>query len=299
MAKREYAFYPGCSSQKGASSSNLMISVQTMCEELDIQLNEIPDWNCCAASIGYAGGGELPRLTLSARNIALSEKYHAGQDLVATCAACWLSTREAAERLEEDKGLMAEANQALAEAELKLKNDTPIKHMVEVLIEDIGYEEMGAKVKKPLEGIKIASYVGCQTNRPFGIAGESFENPVYLDKMIGTLGGESIPGYEKKVQCCGGALAFSEPEKSQEMVKGIIEAAYDHGADLIATPCPVCQMNVEVYQDQINTTYFTKFAMPVVYYSTLMAVAYGRNAKDAALDGQIIPAKKLDELAAR
>jgi len=276
-----------------------MTSVQTMCEELDIQLNEIPDWNCCAASIGYAGGGELPRLTLSARNIALAEKHHAGQDLVATCAACWLSTREAAERLEEDAKLMTEANEALAESDLKLKNETPIKHMVEVLIEDIGYEEMGAKVKKPLEDIRIAGYVGCQTNRPFGIVGESFENPVYLDKMIDTLGGESIPGYEKKVQCCGGALAFSEPEKSQEMVKGIIEAAYDHGADMIATPCPVCQMNVEVYQDQINATYSTKFAMPVVYYSTLMAVAYGRNAKDAALNGQIIPAKKLDELVAK
>lgn len=299
MAKREYSFYPGCSSQKGASSSNLMTSVQTMCEELDIQLNEIPDWNCCAASIGYAGGGELPRLTLSARNIALAEKHHAGQDLVATCAACWLSTREAAERLEEDAKLMTEANEALAESDLKLKNETPIKHMVEVLIEDIGYEEMGAKVKKPLEDIRIAGYVGCQTNRPFGIVGESFENPVYLDKMIDTLGGESIPGYEKKVQCCGGALAFSEPEKSQEMLKGIIEAAYDHGADMIATPCPVCQMNVEVYQDQINATYSSKFAMPVVYYSTLMAVAYGRNAKDAALNGQIIPAKKLDELAAK
>ncbi len=299
MAKREYSFYPGCSSQKGASSSNLMTSVQTMCEELDIQLNEIPDWNCCAASIGYAGGGELPRLTLSARNIALAEKHHAGQDLVATCAACWLSTREAAERLEEDAKLMTEANQALDEADLKLENKTPIKHMVEVLIEDIGYEEMGGKVKKPLEGIKIAGYVGCQTNRPFGIVGESFENPVYLDKLVDTLGAESIPAYEKKVQCCGGALAFSEPEKSQEMVKGIIEAAYDHGADMIATPCPVCQMNVEVYQDQINATYATKFAMPVVYYSTLMAVAYGRNARDAALDGQIIPAKKLDELAAK
>ncbi|MCG6861402.1 MAG: heterodisulfide reductase, partial [Chromatiaceae bacterium] len=174
---------------------------------------------------------------------------------------------------------------------------TPIKHMAEVLIEDIGYEEIGAKVKKPLEGIKIAGYVGCQTNRPFGIAGESYENPKYLDKLVDTLGGESIPGYEKKVQCCGGALAFSEPAKSQEMVKGIIEAAYDHGADMIVTPCPVCQMNVEVYQDEINETYNTKFAMPVVYYSTLMAVAYGRSAKDAALDGQIIPAKKLDDLA--
>lgn len=297
MAKYEYSFYPGCSSQKGASSSNYMVSVKTMCEELDIQLTDIPDWNCCSASIGYAGGGELPRLALSARNIALSEEHNPGQDIVATCAACWLATREAAERLEHDQGLMAEANQALSEAGLKLKNETPIKHMAEVLIEDIGYEAIGEKVKKPLEGIKIAGYVGCQTNRPFGIAGESYENPKYLDKLVETLGADSIPTYEKKVQCCGGALAFSEAEKAQEMIKGIIEVAYDHGADMIVTPCPVCQMNVEVYQDQINETYGTKFKIPVVYYSTLMAVAYGRSAKDAALDGQVIPAKQLEELA--
>ena len=297
MAKREYSFYPGCSSQKGASASNYMTSVNAMCEELDIQLNEIPDWNCCAASIGYSGGGELPRLALSARNIALSEEHNAGQDIVATCAACWLSTREAAERLEEDDNLMAEANQALAEAGLKLKNETPIKHMAEVLVEDVGYDEIASKVKKPLEGIKIAGYVGCQTNRPFGIAGESYENPKYLDKLVDTLGGDSIPTYEKKVQCCGGALIFSEPEKSQEMIKGIIESAYDHGADMIVTPCPVCQMNVEVYQDQINETYGTKFKMPVVYYSTLMSVAFGRSGKDSALDGQVIPAKKLEDIA--
>jgi len=297
MAKREYSFYPGCSSQKGASSSNYMVSVQTMCEELDIQLNEIPDWNCCSASIGYAGGGELPRLALSARNIALSEEHNPGQEIVATCAACWLATRETQERLQHDEGLMAETNTALAEAGLTLKADAPIKHMAEVLIQDIGYDEIGAKVKKPLEGIKIAGYVGCQTNRPFGIAGESYENPKYLDKLVDTLGADSIPDYEKKVQCCGGALAFSEPEKSQEMIKGIIESAYDHGADMIVTPCPVCQMNVEVYQDQINETHGTKFKMPVVYYSTLMSVAYGRSAQDAALNGQVIPAKKLEEIA--
>lgn len=123
--------------------------------------------------------------------------------------------------------------------------------MAEILIEDIGYAVIGAKIKKPLEGIKIAGSVGCQTNRLFDISGESFENPKYLHKLVKTLGGESIPGYEKRVQCCGGALVFSEPENSQEMVKGIIEAAYDHGA------------------------------------------------KDAALNGQIIPAKQLDELMAK
>ncbi|MCU7958801.1 MAG: CoB--CoM heterodisulfide reductase iron-sulfur subunit B family protein [gamma proteobacterium symbiont of Bathyaustriella thionipta] len=297
MAKKEYSFYPGCSSQKGASSSNYLNSVNTMCEELDITLNHIPDWNCCSASIGYAGGGELPRLALSARNIALSEEHNPGQEIVATCAACWLATRESSERLNEDNSLMAEANEALAEAGLKLKNETPIKHMVEVLIEDLGYEEIGSKVKKPLEGIKIAGYVGCQTNRPFGIAGESFENPKYLDKLVETMGADPVENYDKKVQCCGGALAFSEPDKSQNMIKGIIEAAYDGGADMIVTPCPVCQMNVEVYQDQINATHGTKFKMPVVYYSTLMSVAYGRSAKDSALDGQVIPAKQLQEIA--
>lgn len=298
MAKA-YSFYPGCSSQKGSSSSNYMVSVDTMCQELDVQLNHIPDWNCCAASIGYAGGGELPRLMLSARNIALSEQAHPDQDIVATCAACWLATRESQERLAHDSELMSEAETALAQANLKLKNDKKIRHMVEVLIEDVGYEEIAAHVKKPLEGIKIAGYVGCQTNRPFGIAGESFENPMYLDKLTETLGAEPAKNFDKKVSCCGGALAFSEPEKSQALIKDILSAAYDSRADMVVTPCPVCQMNVEVYQDQINEKHGTKFKMPVVYYSTLMSVAFGKSAKEAALDGQIIKASKLEELAAK
>ncbi len=301
MAKKEYSFYPGCSSQKGASASNLQVSVDAMCDALDIQLNEIPDWNCCSASIGYGEGGELPRIALSARNLALSEQHNPGQDLVATCAACWLATREASERLSGSDQLMAETNQALAAAGLNLEPAKPqrVRHMVEVLIEDFGFEALGEKVQKPLEGIKIASYIGCQTNRPFGIDGESFENPVYLDKLVDTLGGDAIPDYEKKVQCCGGALMFSEPEKSQELVKGILEAAHDNGADMIVTPCPLCQMNTEVYQDQINATHGTSFNMPVVYYSQLMSVAYGKSASEAGLDGQIIKAKKLEDIAGK
>jgi heterodisulfide reductase subunit B len=299
MAKYEYSYYPGCSSQDGASSSNLKRSIDTMCEELDVKLNEIPDWNCCSASIGYGSGGVLPRMALSARNIALSEQHNPGQDIVATCAACWLATKEASERFKDDENFFQEANTVLAEAKLKMTNQTPIRHMCEVLIEDIGYDKLAEGVKKPLEGVKIAGYVGCQTNRPFGIDGESFENPMYLDKMVESLGGEAITTYEKKVQCCGGALAFSEPEKSQEMIKGIIEAAYDNGADMIATPCPLCQANVEIYQDQINERFGTKFEMPVVYYSQLISVAYGRSAEDAALDGQIIKAKKLEDIASK
>ncbi|QEP44907.1 heterodisulfide reductase [Ectothiorhodospiraceae bacterium BW-2] len=298
MAKYEYSFYPGCSSQSGASSINYLRSTQTICQELDIQLNEIPDWNCCGASIGYGGGGELPRISLSARNIALSQQAHGPQDIVATCAACWLATREAKERIEESQRVRSGIESALGEIGVKIEGEMPkSRHMVEVLLEDVGLDEIKSKVKKPLDGLKIAGYVGCQTNRPFGIDGESFENPKYLDKIIETVGASPVENYEKKVSCCGGALMFSEPEKSQALVRDIIEAAYDGGADMIVTPCPVCQMNVEVYQDQINATYGTKFQLPVVYYSTLMSVAFGRSGKDAALDGQIIKAKQLESIA--
>jgi heterodisulfide reductase subunit B len=299
MAKKSYNFYPGCSSQKAASASNYMVSVDSMCKTLDIELNEIPDWNCCSASIGYAGGGELPRLALSARNMALAEQAHPDQDIVATCAACWLATKETQERLHDDSKLMEETNQALAEAGLKVEANQKVRHMVEVLIEDFGYDELGTHVKKPLEGLKIAGYVGCQTNRPFGIDGESYENPKYLDKLVETMGAEPVEKYDKKVSCCGGALAFSEPEKSQALIKDIIESAYDGGADMIVTPCPVCQMNVEVYQNHINQKYKTSFKMPVVYYSTLMSVAYGANGKQAGLDGQMIKAKQLEEIAGK
>lgn len=297
MARKEYMFYPGCSSEPRASGSNYRRSIDAMCKHLDIQLNEIPDWNCCSASVGYVGGGELPRLALSARNLALAEQQRPEQDVVASCAACWLSTRETRQRLVEDDELMAATNEALAEAGLKYQARQEIRHMAEVLVEDIGFDGLAAPVRKPLEGLKIAGYVGCQTNRPFGIDGESFENPVYLDKMIEATGAESIPTYEKKVDCCGGALAFSEPQKSQALIKGILEAACDNGADMVVTPCPVCQLNVEVYQQQINATYGTRFKVPVVYYSQLMSVAYGDSVKQAGLDGQVIRAKQLEEIA--
>ena len=299
MAKKEYAFYPGCSSQLKASASNYLVSVNSMCEKLDIRMTEIPDWNCCGASVGYGEGGELPRLAISARNFALAEQHLPGQDIVATCAACWLASRETIERLDASAELMRETNEALTAAGLTYKGEVQARHMVEVLIEDLGYVELAKPVVNPLGGLKIAGYVGCQTNRPFGIAGESFENPMYLDKLVETLGGESLPKYEQKVTCCGGALAFSEPDKSQKQIRDIVEAAYDQGADLIVTPCPLCQANVEVYQSEINKKQGTKFAMPVTYYSQLMTVAYGGTPKEAGLDGHIITPTKLGEIAAK
>ena len=293
---KEYAFYPGCSSQKGDSADNFLRSIDTVCRKLEIKLNELPDWNCCGASIAYGEGGELPRLALGARNLALCEEKLPGQDMVSVCPACWLANRETAERLHQHPQMQADVNTALAEAGLNYKGTAKPRHFIEVLVEDVGWDGMKAPVVKPLAGMKIAGYVGCQTNRPFGMMGESFENPVYLDKMITLVGAEAV-AYDQKVTCCGGALAFSEPDKAQERIRDIVQSAYDHGAEMIVTPCQLCQANVEVYQSEINKKKGTQFNMPVVYYSQLMTVAYGGSAKDAALDGQLIKAEKLERLA--
>ncbi|HYR05296.1 MAG TPA: heterodisulfide reductase-related iron-sulfur binding cluster [Gallionella sp.] len=131
------------------------------------------------------------------------------------------------------------------------------------------------------------------------IGGESFENPQYLDKMVEAMGAEPVSGYDQKVTCCGGALVFSEPDKSQKQICDIVESAYDHGAEMIVTPCQLCQANVEIYQSEINKKQGTQFAMPAVYYSQLMTVAYGGSAKEAGLGGHVIRPKKLREIAGK
>ncbi len=296
MAKRPYSFLPGCSFRPGASASHALRSVQTVCAELDLQLETIPDWNCCGASLGHVGGGELPRIALSARNLALSAQAHPGQDLVTACPGCWLATREASERLRQDEDLMRDTQEALAAGGLRVRAEQRVRRLVDVLVEDVGYEEIGRHVRRPLQGLKVAGYVGCQSSRPVGVAGDSTENPTHLDRLVEALGGEPVPSYEKKVQCCGGALALSEPARSEGLLRGILEAARDHEVDLVVTPCPLCQLHLEVYQQRLARSGGTRPAMPVVCATSLMAVAFGRSAREAGLDGQLIPAPALEAL---
>ena len=214
MAKREYAFYPGCSSQLRGSAANYLVSVESMCEKLDVKMTQIPDWNCCGASISYAEARANSRgHVLSARNFALSDKHLPGQDIVATCAACWLGGRETIEKLDAPGQLLADTNEALKEAGLQYKPGTEIRHMVEVLVEDLGYEELGKPVVKAARRRK-----GCRLRRlpdqpPLRHRRRIVREPMYLDKLIETVGGEPIPKYEGKVSCCGGSLAFCEPER--------------------------------------------------------------------------------------
>jgi heterodisulfide reductase subunit B len=171
-----------------------------------------------------------------------------------------------------------------------------------VIVNEVGVEKVKERVTNPLEGLKVAGYVGCQTVRPFANTDEggkydTYDDPEFLDNFIEACGAEAVE-YDVKTACCGGSVSVMSPDKTLHLIKKIVEEAVEAGADVIATPCPLCQTNVEMYQDAINKKFGTDFNIPVVFYSQLMAVAFGMDGKeDAALDQNTIRSTKLEELA--
>lgn len=294
MAKK-YTYYPGCSSE--GTAAPLDTSIRAIAPKLGIEIEDIEDWNCCGASVGELAAGQLAHASLSGRNLAQAREQ-GEQDLMTPCAACYLNTHGINEHVREDEGFKADLNEALAAAGKSYDGDLHVRHACEVLVNDVGIDAIKEQVTNPLEGIKVAGYVGCQTVRPFagterGGDYDTYDQPEFLDDFINATGAEAVE-FNNATSCCGGSMAVVSPEKTLHLMKKILDEAKEKDADVIATPCPLCQINVEMYQPQINEAFGTDFNIPVVFYSQLMAVAFGMDAnKDAALNQNMIKADKL------
>ncbi len=297
--KKKFTYYPGCSSQ--GSGSHLDISLRAIAPELGIEMEDIDDWNCCGASVGHIEGGKLPQMALSGRNLAQAQKQ-GKRDIITGCAACYLNTHGANEKIKKDVALRKKVNEALAEADLEYTEDLQVRHACEVIVNDVGLDKIKSRVTNPLTGLKVAGYVGCQTVRPFaqtdgGGQYDTYDDPEFLDNFTKACGAEAV-AYAPKTACCGGSVSVMSPDKTLHLIKKIVEDAVNAGADVIATPCPLCQTNVEMYQDAINKKFGTSFNIPVMFYSQLMAVAFGLDGtKAAALNLNTIRSAKLEELA--
>lgn len=296
--KKKFTYYPGCSSE--GSARHLDESLRAIAPVLDIELQDLPDWNCCGASVGHIGGGQLPNLALTGRNLANAQRQ-GQQDVVTGCAACYLNTHAGNEKIKADVKMRTKVNEALSAGDLSYDEDLKVRHMCEVIVNEVGVDKIKEKVKKPLKGLKVAGYVGCQTVRPFAntAAGgeyDTYDDPEFLDSFTEALGAEAVQ-FQHKTACCGGSVAVMSPDRTLHLIKNILEDAKQAGADVISTPCPLCQTNVEMYQDQINKKFGTDYNIPVVFYSQLMAVAFGMDGeKDAALQRNTVTNTKLEEL---
>lgn len=279
-----YSFYPGCS-MEGAGIPYLK-SIEAVSEALGMEIEEIQDWNCCGATMASGVVGDYTQQVITARNLALVEPK--GLDILVGCSSCYMNLANTNKRFKEDKHFKEMANEALAAGGLKYNGTLRVRQILDVMVNDVGLDKIRARVKRPLTGLKVAGYVGCQTVRSIPWEFDDPENPVFLDKIIDALGATPVP-FPMKARCCGSSQASVAPEIVVSYSKNILDSAVAGGAHLIVTPCPMCQLNLDAYQAQLNKAYNTNFSMPVLFFTQLMSLAFDLPPEAAGLKHNIVP----------
>jgi len=285
---KRYTYFPGCSSSSDGGSRAYGWSAQAVSEVLGIKLVELDDWNCCG-STPYSSIEELSSFCLSARNLALAEKR--GLDLVTPCSSCYVILNRTNSYLKQYPQLKAKVDQALSAGGLEYHGTVKVRHILDVIVNDIGYDAIRDYVRRNLDGLKVAAYYGCQVVRPR----PSFdhpESPQSLDKLIASLGGEPIP-FPMKTRCCGGSLIISEEALALDLIRKILDSALSNGAECLVTVCPLCQTNLDAYQSRVNQKFKTNFNIPILFFTQLMGIAFGLSDEHLGLQTCIAPVDRV------
>ena len=262
---KDYTYFPGCSAE--ATAIGLGLSIQAISKPLDIELIELEDWTCCG-STPYGSLDKPESIAVAARNLALAEKT--GLDLVTPCSSCFVTLHGANLELKRNPQLMGQVNEALAVVNLEYHGDVRVRHLTEVLVNDITPEVIASRVQWGLNGLKVAPYYGCQSVRPdYGF--DDPESPQSLDRLVDCLGAEAVP-YPLKNRCCGGSLILSEETLALGLIRKLLDNAVDNGAQCITSPCPLCQTNLDAYQSRVNSRFQNDFNLPILFITQLIGL---------------------------
>jgi heterodisulfide reductase subunit B len=282
----KYSYFPGCSLKGlGRAYEESLLPVM---ERLGVELVELDDWNCCGAT-AYMSVDEAMACVLAARNLAIAEKT-GPHDLVTPCAACYLVLNKTKHNIADYPEINATVQRALSNAHLSYSGKVPVRHPLDVLVNDIGLDVIKEKVVRPLKGLKVAPYYGCQVVRPYATFDDAW-NPTTMDRLLATLGAEVVH-FPLKTKCCGGSLTGTVPEAGLRLTYILLKEAVRRGADVIATVCPLCHFNLDAYQDQIDRRWGPA-RIATVYITQLMGLAFGIPAEQLGLKRNMVPMKPL------
>jgi heterodisulfide reductase subunit B len=288
-----YSFFPGCSAE--STGLGLGLSAEAIAEPLDIELVELEDWNCCG-STPYGSLNEEESIVVAARNLALAEKR--GLDLVTPCSSCYVTLTKANRHLQEHPKMLMQVNEALAVADLEYQGSIKVRHLVDVLVNDVTPEFITTKIRGELSGLKVAPYYGCQLVRPqYGL--DDTEAPRSLDRLVECLGAEAVD-FPLKARCCGGSLTLSEEDRVLGLIRSLLQNAAENGAQCLVTPCPLCQTNLDAYQSRVNARFKTSYKLPVLFITQLIGLALGISAESLGMNTNIVsPREVLDYIYSR
>lgn len=273
------AYYPGCSLT--ASAIEYDTSTRLVMARLGalagLELEDIDDWTCCGAS-AVEPVSRLLTQALPARNLALVERMGLDQ-VLAPCSACYLNLLRVNKEAMADTASRAELNEALSSEGLSYSGGVRVRHLLDLLVNEFDAGQVAETVTNPLEGLVVAPYYGCQILRPYPEFDDP-ERPKTMEPILKACGAEVLD-WDMGNRCCGASLITTHQDAALASVAKILEAAA--GADVIATVCPMCQMNLEAYQTKALAG-SSAGRISVAYLPQLMAVAMDMSPKQAGLD---------------
>jgi len=288
----DYILYPGCSME--ASARAYYDSLKAISKPLDLHLKEINDWNCCGAT-EYLGISKTPAYALIARNLALASNEADGtRRVVAPCSACYLNLAKADYYMREQPKFGKTVNEALAAGNLSYTpGSLEIRHLLDVIVYDIGLDVVEKNVIQPLTGLRVVPYLGCMVPRPdYDHRFSDHDYPVELDLLLKALGAEVVD-YPLKTECCGGHMPQISPSTAFEMLRRLVAAADEREADVMTTICPMCQLNIDGYQGEMNQYFKTNYHMPILFFTQLMGLAFGIEPKELGFGLELVSARNV------
>lgn len=276
------AYFPGCSLE--GTAQDYALSLQAIAPKLGLQLEELPDWNCCGATAAHNLNHKLS-LALPARVLALAERGGYAS-LLAPCASCFHRLAATRLALESKKELRREIEDVI---EMPCQGTVSVKSILHVLLE-LGADKIAAACTRKLSGLKIASYYGCLLVRPPKVMQfDDAEAPTSMDQIIKALGGTPVE-WAFKTECCGGGFSMSRTDLVCKLVRELLDNAAFEGAEAFAVACPMCQSNLDLRQHNVNRRYGTDFKLPALYITQWIGLCLGFSERELGIDQHFVDA---------
>jgi heterodisulfide reductase subunit B len=238
------------------------------------------------------GIDESKAFALAGRNLALAEQ--SGDEdpvhLIAPCSACYLVLLKAQKYMREYDSIGQTILDALKAVGLTYQGRVKVRHPLDILVHEIGLEKIHATMTNTLEGMRIASYYGCQVVRPYAEFDDQ-HHPMTMDDLLRACGAETVD-WPAKVRCCGAMLTGTIEEAGQRMSYMILHEAIRRDVDVVATACPLCQFNLECFQKQMSSRYHDDVRVPVAYFTQIVGRALGLDDQTLGLHRLFIPLRQ-------
>lgn len=280
----KYALYPGCAA-KGATPE-LYQSTMAIIGRLGIEVVELGAAACCGAGVVTESEPDVA-LAMNARTFAQAEQL--GLDVMTICGTCQGVMGSANKRLKEEPSLLERINGLLGREGLHYEGRVQVKHLLWIVIREVGLARMREQVKVPLTELKIAPFYGCYILRPsWDLGFDDPENPTSLEKVIEALGGEAV-AYAGRTKCCGFPIILEKESIAMAMSGNNLKEAKEKGAEVMVTPCPLCHMSMDIYQERAGKAVNTTLNLPVLHLPQLIGLAMGIPARDLGFARHVVP----------